>query len=39
MKEKPLNEGSDLGHEHAIDIARTYEINQRQLNNLNAKED
>ena len=39
VKEKLLNEGSDLSLEKAIDIARSYEINQRQLNILNAKED
>ena len=35
-KEKRLNEGSYLSPEKAIDIARSYELNQMQLNILNV---
>ena len=39
VKEKLLSEGSDLTLEKAINVARSYEINQQQLSSMNSKED
>ena len=39
VKSKLLSEGSDLTLERAIDIARSHEINQKQLSSMNSKED
>ena len=39
FKSKLLSEGSDLALERAIDIARSHEINQKQLSSMNSKED
>lgn len=39
VREKLINEGSDLTLEKAIDIARTYEIEQKHLKTMNTGED
>ncbi|CAC5425304.1 unnamed protein product [Mytilus coruscus] len=39
VREKLINEGSELTLEKALDIARTYELSQRQLQTMNIGED
>lgn len=39
VREKLINEGSDLTLEKALDIARTYEMSQKQLQTMNTGED
>ena len=39
VREKLINEGSDLTLEKALDIARTYEFSQKQLQAMNIGED
>lgn len=39
VKERLLNEGSDLTLEKATDVARSYELNQQQLSTMNSRED
>jgi uncharacterized membrane protein len=39
VREKSINEGSDLTLEKALDIARTYEFSQKQLQAMNIGED
>ena len=39
VREKIINEGSDLTLGKALDIARTYELSQKQLHTMNIGED
>jgi hypothetical protein len=39
VREKKINEGSDLTLEKALDIAPTYELSQKQLETMNIGED
>jgi hypothetical protein len=39
VREKLINEGFDLALEKALDIARTYELSQKQLQTMNIGED
>ena len=39
VREKLINEGSDLTLEKAVDIALTYELSQKQLQTMNIGED
>jgi hypothetical protein len=38
IREKPIDEGSDLTLEKAIDIARTYELSKQQLKTMNGED-
>ena len=38
IREKLINEGSDLTLEKAIDIARTYELSKQQLRTMNGED-
>ena len=39
VREKLINNGSDLTLEKALDIARTYELSQKQLQTMHVGED